>query len=59
MPKSEKPEPVRRHAVAATFRFTVEQDELFREAAEHAGLTYSAWVRERLLTAARKEVGDD
>lgn len=45
-----------RHPVAATFRFTVEQDELFRKAAEHAGLTYSAWVRERLLTTARKEV---
>lgn len=48
----------RRHPVAVAFRFTVEQDELFRQAAEHAGLTLSAWVRERLLAVARKEVGE-
>lgn len=52
-----KPQPPRRHQVAATFRFTVDQDEIFRKAAEHAGLSYSAWVRERLLAVARKEVG--
>jgi len=56
MPKA-KTQVVRRHAVAATFRFTVDQDELFRKAADRAGLSYSAWVRERLLAVARKEVG--
>jgi uncharacterized protein (DUF1778 family) len=50
--------PVRRHAITATFRFTPEQDDLFRKAADRAGLTYSAWVRERLLAVARKEVRD-
>ena len=53
-----KPTENRRHAVAAAFRFTVEQDELFRKAAEHAGLSLSAWVRERLLSAARSEIGN-
>ncbi len=49
---------VRRHAITATFRFTPEQDDLFRRAAERVGLNYSAWVRERLLAVARKEVGN-
>jgi uncharacterized protein (DUF1778 family) len=55
---AKKPVEQRRHAVTAAFRFTVEQDELFRKAADHAGLSMSAWVRERLLAAARKEIGE-
>mgnify|MGYP001578514321 CR=1 FL=1 len=56
--QAEKEKPVRRHAITATFRFTPEQDDLFRKAADRAGLSYSAWVRERLLAAARKEGGN-
>jgi uncharacterized protein (DUF1778 family) len=33
-----------------------EQEELIRQAAELAGISISAWIRERLIRAARKEV---
>lgn len=36
-------------------RLTEEQHELFKGAAEHAGITMSAWATERLLRAARAE----
>lgn len=42
---------------AKLMQVRVQQDEYvsFREAAEQSGLDLSAWVRERLLQAARKE----
>jgi len=37
-------------------RLEASEKEAFREAAELAGLDLSAWIRERLRTAARKEL---
>jgi uncharacterized protein (DUF1778 family) len=49
----------RQHTAALNMRLKPDQLELFREAAEHAGLSLSGWVRERLLRAAREELGED
>jgi uncharacterized protein (DUF1778 family) len=34
-----------------------EQEQLIRQAAGLAGISISAWIRERLVRAARREVG--
>jgi uncharacterized protein (DUF1778 family) len=48
----------RTHTAALNMRLRPEQLDLFRRAAEHAGLSLSGWVRERLLRAARQELGE-
>ena len=39
-------------------RIGVDEKHAFKEAADLAGLALSAWIRERLRTAARKELED-
>jgi uncharacterized protein (DUF1778 family) len=46
------------HTASLNMRLKPEQLELFRQAADHAGLSLSGWVRERLLRAAREEMGE-
>lgn len=48
----------RQHTAALNMRLKPDQLDLFRRAADHAGLSLSGWVRERLLRAAREELGD-
>lgn len=50
-PKAEKTQ-------SATLRIRLfpEQEEMIREAAELAGISISAWIRERLTRAARREI---
>lgn len=55
MPKK-KPEN-RRHGGALRLRLLDEHDELIRAAAEAAGISLSDWMRERLIRAARSELG--
>lgn len=43
---------------ALNMRLRPDHLDLFRRAAEHAGLSLSGWVRERLLRAARAELGE-
>lgn len=48
-------EPAERLAAIVQFRMTeAERDECER-AAERAGVTFSAWIRDRLLRAAKRE----
>jgi uncharacterized protein (DUF1778 family) len=49
--------PKRRHSSALYIRVTPEHEELIRQAAELAGISISDWIRERLIRAARKEIG--
>ena len=51
--------PMDKHRQDASIRIRLlkEQEELFRKAAVKSGLSLSAWVRDRLLKIARKEVG--
>lgn len=51
-------ESTRQHTAALNMRLKPEQLDLFRRAAEHAGLSLSGWIRERLLRAAREELGE-
>jgi uncharacterized protein (DUF1778 family) len=46
----------RRHTAMLNIRLLPEHAELFRQAAELAGVSLSDWIRERLIRAARKEV---
>ena len=41
---------------ALRLRLLSEHEELIRQAAELAGLSISAWMRERLIRAARREI---
>lgn len=56
MKKPEKPE--RRHSSSLYIRVTPEQEEVIRQAAELAGSSVSAWIRDRLLRAARREISE-
>jgi len=47
----------RTHTARLHIRLTPEQDELIREAAEQSGSTLTNWIRDRLLRAARQELG--
>lgn len=47
----------RTHTARLHIRLTPEQDELIREAAERSGSTLTNWLRDRLLRAARQELG--
>lgn len=55
---SETKRSTRQHTAALNMRLKPEHLELFRRAADHAGLSLSGWVRERLLRAAREELGE-
>ncbi len=47
----------RQHSASVRVRFQPEHDQLVRKAAGHAGITISDWMRDRLLKAARDELG--
>lgn len=47
----------RNHSASMRVRLLPEHDELIREAAEHAGVSLSDWLRLVLLRAARDELG--
>lgn len=44
--------------VSFIMRLTVEEDEMFREAAQGCGLDVSSWIRERAIAAAKKEMAE-
>jgi uncharacterized protein (DUF1778 family) len=46
----------RRHTAMLNIRLLPEHAELFRQAAELAGVSLSDWIRERLIRTARKEI---
>lgn len=48
-----------RKEVTLKLRMRSEHDQLIRAAAEDAGLSISGWMRDRLLKAAREELGRD
>jgi uncharacterized protein (DUF1778 family) len=50
-PKAEKT-----HSAALRIRLLPEQEDLIRQAAEVAGISISAWIRERLIRTARREI---
>lgn len=50
--------PPRRHSSAMHLRLQPEHDELIRRAADRAGVSLSDWIRERLIRAARQELGE-
>jgi uncharacterized protein (DUF1778 family) len=52
-PKAEKTQDA-----ALRLRLLSEHEELMRQAAALAGLSLSAWMRERLIRAARREIAD-
>jgi uncharacterized protein (DUF1778 family) len=45
------------HSASIRIRLTPEHDALIRQAATLAGISLSDWIRERLIRAARKEIG--
>jgi uncharacterized protein (DUF1778 family) len=52
-----RPKAERTQTAALRIRLFPEQEELIRQAAELAGISISAWIRERLIRAARREIG--
>ena len=50
--------PTRRHSAVLHRRLEPQHDDLIRRAADHAGVSLSDWVRERLIRAARQELGE-
>lgn len=52
-----RPKADKTHSAALRIRLLPEQEELIRQAAELAGISISAWIRERLIRAARREIG--
>jgi len=46
----------RRHTEAVRLRLLPDQDKLIRKAADMAGISVSAWVRDRLVQVARREL---
>lgn len=55
--KRRKPNVLRKEDVIR-MRVTAEQRKTMQDAAHQAGLELSSWIRERALSAARKEAGD-
>jgi uncharacterized protein (DUF1778 family) len=51
-----RPKADRTQTAALRIRLFPEQEELIRQAAGLAGISISAWIRERLVRAARREV---
>jgi uncharacterized protein (DUF1778 family) len=45
-------------SVSLRLRMFPEQEQLIRQAASLAGISISAWIRERLVRAARREVAE-
>lgn len=52
-----RPKADKTHSAALRIRLLPEHEELIRQAAELAGISISAWIRERLIRAARREIG--
>jgi hypothetical protein len=48
----------RKHTQGVLLRFEPEQLEMIDQAAEHAGLNRTAWLRASVLRAAREELGE-
>jgi hypothetical protein len=48
----------RKHTQGVLLRFETEQLEMIDQAAEHAGLNRTAWLRASVLRAAREELGE-
>jgi uncharacterized protein (DUF1778 family) len=51
-----RPKADRTHSAALRIRLFPEQEAAIREAAGLAGISISAWIRERLTRAARREI---
>lgn len=47
----------RRHSQSVLLRLTPDQLDLMDQAAEHAGLSRTGWMRATLLRVAREEIG--
>jgi uncharacterized protein (DUF1778 family) len=52
-----RPKADKTQTAALRLRLLEEHEELIRQAAELAGISVSAWMRERLIRAARREIG--
>lgn len=48
--------PTRRHSASILLRLLPEHAEMMQQAADHAGISRSDWMRERLLRCAREEL---
>ena len=53
-----KKEETRAHSATLRIRLMPEHDALVRQAAALAGVSLSDWLRERIIRAARREVGE-
>ena len=51
-----RPKAERTQSAALRIRLFPDQEAMIREAAELAGISISAWTRERLIRAARREI---
>jgi hypothetical protein len=51
--------PNRKPAVSILLRVTPERADLIQRALDHAGISRSDWIRERLIRAARMEMGEE
>jgi uncharacterized protein (DUF1778 family) len=51
-----RPRAEQTQSVSLRLRMFPEQEQLIRQAARLAGISISAWIRERLVRAARREV---
>jgi|GEM_PF-1064604 len=56
-PGMARPKADKTQTAALRLRLLEEHEELIRQAAELAGISVSAWMRERLIRAARREIG--
>ena len=55
---AKKPSPTRRHSAVLFLRVTPEHEALVKQAAELAGSSVSAWIRDRTLRTARREIAE-
>jgi uncharacterized protein (DUF1778 family) len=53
-----RPKAEQTQSVSLRLRMFPEQEALIRQAATLAGISISAWIRERLIRAARREVSE-
>ncbi len=52
------PDETRKHSQSVLLRFEPDQLEMIDQAAEHAGLNRSGWLRAAVIRAAREELGE-
>lgn len=52
------PDETRKHSQSVLLRFEPDQLEMIDQAADHAGLNRTSWLRAAVIRAAREELGE-